>query len=141
MRISDWSSDVCSSDLLGRDAGLGGDAVIVQFHDAVDVGLGALARNAQNEAAAVAEGELVDQVGESTLALEGQVAGPRPLDAGNTRKRLHHPLRFLAQSAHVPSLFLLIPSPAQRRGRMPAPRPTARGARSSVGRGTRWLRG
>src|SRR3546814_17811894 len=76
-----------------------------------------LARNAQNEAAAVAEGELVDQVGESTLALEGKVAGPRPLEAGNTRQRLHHPLRFLDQSAHVSSLFLLIPSAAQRRGR------------------------
>src|SRR3546814_5083794 len=115
MRISDWSSDVCSSDL---DAGLGGDAGIVQFHDAVDVGLGALARNAQNEAAAVAEGELVDQVGESTLALEGKVAGPRPLEAGNTRQRLHHPLRFLDQSTHVSSLFLLISSAAQRRGQI-----------------------
>src|SRR3546814_20119222 len=106
MRISDWSSDVCSSDL---DAGLGGDAGIVQFHDAVDVGLGALARNAQNEAAAVAEGELVDQVGESTLALEGKVAGPRPLEAGHTRPPRPHPLRFLDPSATVSPLFLFLP--------------------------------
>src|SRR3546814_16022137 len=86
MRISDWSSDVCSSDLL---------------HLAVDVGLGALARNAQDEAAAAAEVELVDEVGQPALALQREVTGPRPLEAGNARQGFHHPLPPVQRFAHA----------------------------------------
>src|SRR3546814_6075482 len=51
MRISDWSSDVCSSDL----------AVAVEQGDAAAVGFGDLARQRQAKAGAVAPGRIKRQ--------------------------------------------------------------------------------
>src|SRR3546814_5355420 len=53
MRISDWSSDVCSSDLLGAVAGVGG---------VVDLGLAARARSQRVAGQGVAAGPGIDLV-------------------------------------------------------------------------------
>src|SRR3546814_18275544 len=86
MRISDWSSDVCSSDLLGRLAEAGGGAEVVELVDEVaDRRVGGAARGGIRLAALGRAPQLVDRAG---LAL--QLGRPLPELLGLARGVRHH---------------------------------------------------
>src|SRR3546814_7910780 len=102
MRISDWSSDVCSSDLVGRGEGLGVIMVAevrlqLVGQEFVDL-LGLLARAAERDvlqADVLEAGDLVgelfgqefaQEVGETILRRADEIPGRRALEHREDRK-------------------------------------------------------
>src|SRR3546814_7330881 len=77
MRISDWSSDVCSSDLITDEA----DAVVLPYRDIVNSGSALLALSRFRPVIAPRLGSLIElqgQVGEDWLWLyDGPLTGER----------------------------------------------------------------
>src|SRR3546814_14409230 len=96
MRISDWSSDVCSSDLARRHAELvdgrqqqaiaGGPAVEVQNRGASDLGIGHAAAGREEPVVA----ELVLATGTPRRAQDSQLALTGPDVAGAHERTPHH---------------------------------------------------
>src|SRR3546814_4990695 len=87
MRISDWSSDVCSSDLYGADIGA------LPFHQYW------LRMRAADPAGA---GALTDYSLPSKAALAGKFCRPSP-DPKNPLSNIPHAYRFDARSEEQPS--------------------------------------
>src|SRR3546814_19393938 len=78
MRISDWSSDVCSSDLFAAAATIGGEAVVAERADALAVGAAQQVDDMRRAEALAGGGDRVERVAGDLEA----VLGHRRSEAG-----------------------------------------------------------
>src|SRR3546814_18338611 len=71
MRISDWSSDVCSSDLFAAAATIGGEAVVAERADALAVGAAQQVDDMRRAEALAGGGDRVERVAGDLEAVLG----------------------------------------------------------------------
>src|SRR3546814_3695649 len=114
MRISDWSSDVCSSDLVGTDIAVESDALDPEFLAEVGNGRVALGHSSLSEPhLGLGEGELAATLASpragSGQASHGALADHIPLKLRQCGKNAeHHPARWRRSEEHTSELQSLM---------------------------------